>query len=398
MQVDLCGIDQRLKKVRHSLANTDYEKKKSALQCQFEDFLQSLPGHPTIVSASSTDVCRFLVWKDASGKTPVHERNCPQLGSPPKLATCKCPRRLASGTVESYVGQLRSLFVKNGRPDIPTLGLENPAASKEVTDYIKAIRLEQSASHVHPMQAVPLFPDKLAKISAYLSERRNDHTLPITRRFVVCRDKAFFLLQFFAGDRAGDLGKMLTQEIKCFPDGSGFLITHTVGKVLAGKSHVNTFAVMRCQDENLCAVKAITDYINFAMVFGVHLKAGYLFRPISDDGRVLDSPLPYTAIYMRLKLYLQALNIDDGETPHSFRSGCAIAMVLSGSAETSQEVMQHVGWFTKESMDHYIRSARLQDTATLGTRFSSAISSSNASQIRDFYSSKVDIRNFPVAF
>ena len=36
-------------------------------------------------------------------------------------------------------------------------------------------------------------------------------------------------------------------------------------------------------------------------------------------------------------------------TPYSFRSTCAIKMVLSGSAENADKVMRHIGWFGKSS-------------------------------------------------
>ena len=47
-------------------------------------------------------------------------------------------------------------------------------------------------------------------------------------------DQAFFKHQYFAGDTAGDLGQMLTQEVKLLPNGCGYQITHTWGKILQG--------------------------------------------------------------------------------------------------------------------------------------------------------------------
>ena len=43
---------------------------------------------------------------------------------------------------------------------------------------------------------------------------------------------------------------------------------------------------------------------------------------------------------------------DDGETLHSFRSGCAITLALSG-AELS-EIMDHVGWTRRHTALHYL--------------------------------------------
>jgi hypothetical protein len=107
----------------------------------------------------------------------------------------------------------------------------NPVISAEVQEYMKAIQLEQAQGHVVPVQAPPLFLDKLRRISKYLVLQIGRPDLSATNKLVLFRDRAFLLLQFFAGDRAGDLGSMLTQEIKRLEDNSGFLISHTFGKV-----------------------------------------------------------------------------------------------------------------------------------------------------------------------
>jgi hypothetical protein len=46
---------------------------------------------------------------------------------------------------------------------------------------------------------------------------------------------------------------------------------------------------------------------------------------------------------------LTTLGIYDGETPHSFRAGCAITMALADSVENVEGVMNHIGWFSQES-------------------------------------------------
>ena len=74
-------------------------------------------------------------------------------------------------------------------------------------------------------------------------------------------------------------------------------------------------------------------------------------RPIVE--KVECKPLTSQAIYSRLKYYLHELNLDDGETPHSFRSACAIMLTLAGA--TVNEVMSHVGWWSKRSPNHYMQ-------------------------------------------
>ena len=41
-------------------------------------------------------------------------------------------------------------------------------------------------------------------------------------------------------------------------------------------------------------------------------------------------------------MHLKEAGINEGETAHRFRSGCAITVALSGSALV--DVMSHVGW------------------------------------------------------
>ena len=74
----------------------------------------------------------------------------------------------------------------------------------------------------------------------------------------------------------------------------------------------------------------------------IDLTRGYLFRPTTPQGGILDAPFSSTAAEARLKGYLREMGSDDGETLHGFRAGCAITLALSG-AELS-EIMDHVGY------------------------------------------------------
>lgn len=41
-------------------------------------------------------------------------------------------------------------------------------------------------------------------------------------------------------------------------------------------------------------------------------------------------------MYERLKFYLKILGIDEGETPHSLRAGCAITLAIGGGKSTGR--------------------------------------------------------------
>jgi hypothetical protein len=48
------------------------------------------------------------------------------------------------------------------------------------------------------------------------------------------RDQAWRKIQFFAGDRAGDLALVVAQEVKILTDGSEIVFQLTFGKTLRG--------------------------------------------------------------------------------------------------------------------------------------------------------------------
>ena len=122
----------------------------------------------------------------------MHVIGCEHLG---KLGIfpCSCPCRLSVGTVQSVIGQLNSIFQNLGRGNSwhEESRSGNPSASGEVHKYLKAVRLEQSKSHVSSKQAKPLFLVKLRKLSNHLDQMLQSD-LSMSERFVTLRDQAFF--------------------------------------------------------------------------------------------------------------------------------------------------------------------------------------------------------------
>lgn len=60
-------------------------------------------------------------------------------------------------------------------------------------------------------------------------------------------------------------------------------------------------------------------------------------------------------MYDRLRVYLRKLGVDEGKTPHRFRTGCAVALAMSGSVSEVGQIMRHVGWFGEGSAENYSR-------------------------------------------
>lgn len=355
---------RRLSYLDSLIDNSAYSRKKSALQKEFEKFLLTLGTLKTIFTATPNDVRSFLVEKDKKGRTQVHVIECEHLG---KLGIfpCSCPCRLSAGTVQSVIGQLNSIFQNLGRGNSwhEESRSGNPSASGEVHKYLKAVRLEQSKSHVSSKQAKPLFLVKLRKLSDHLDKMLHSD-LSMSERFVILRDQAFFKTLFFAGDRANDLGLTLTQEIKKLSDGKGFFFCHTVGKTL-GNGKVNEFSIMRLEDISICPVHAIEFYVQGAKGLGISLNTGYLFRTLDSTKKIMtDNPVTSSSMGERLKMYLLKLGIFEGETTHSFKAGCAITLALSGSLQ--EDIMSHVGWSSSSSFERYSRYSKMVGRNSVG--------------------------------
>lgn len=115
------------------------------------------------------------------------------------------------------------------------------------------------------------------------------------------------------------------------------------------------FVVKKCEVSVICPVIGLQLYVSGGKKLVVNLSKGYLFRIVTEDSRVLEQPVSYSVVYERLRMYLRVLDIDDGETPHSFRAGFAEALALSGSVQNVGKIMRHVGWFGENSTEYNSR-------------------------------------------
>ena len=161
MKIDFQAINDRLKHLAEAKSNRSYEHQKFSLHKELAYFLSSLPVPKALPSASPSDVKKFLVWKDNSGKTIVHLLDCPGLGQRQRVS-CSCPTRLAAGTVDSLIGKLRSIFVEEGLGGEwdDRLGIGNTVSHPSIKAYLKCVREEQAQARVQPRKTVPLFTNK----------------------------------------------------------------------------------------------------------------------------------------------------------------------------------------------------------------------------------------------
>lgn len=341
-------------------------------------FLAALPIPKLLPSASSSDILKFLVWKDRSGRTKVHQTSCPELGKH-KASSCDCPSRLSAGTVENLIGKLRAIFIEAGLGGEwdDRLGIGNPVSHPSIKSYLRSIKEEQAQARVRPRKSIPLFLDKLQRLAEHIMCKLRTPGISPISLYLLSRDLCFFSVDFFSGDRSSDLGRVMSREVLFFPQCSGILFNHTFGKTLRGDS-VNTFAVKRCDNQVVCPVRNFERYLSISKLLRIDLSKGYLFRATKGNS-VLEDPFIGSAVYNRLKSYLRAINSDEGETPHSSRSGCSITLSLLGVPKES--IANHVGWTNSSMVDHYsdLRDLLLPSApAAILANSASADASSNA--------------------
>ena len=331
-----------------------YVRQKSSLERELSNFLFSLSSPKSIVTALPADVVAFLVWKDRAGRTRVHQPECL------RQASCQCPLRLAHGTVDSLIGKLRSIFAENGRGTEwqPLMGIGNPAADRSVKQYLANVKEEQLKARVVPRQAEPFLIGDLIKISEFiLAQIKECVNSEPSKIYVLARDQAVFKSLFFAADRAADLLGLKTVDIRRFPDNSGFLFNHLWTKSLRS-GDANVFDFKRGDNAVICPVKGLEMYFSICRLLKIELKAGYLFRSVTKEGKISFKALEPQAAQARLNEYTNAESVrgklsSDRYTLHGFRSGAAISLALAGVS--LHEIMDHVGWKNSRTALHYIK-------------------------------------------
>ena len=131
----------------------------------------------------------------------------------------------------------------------------------------------------------------------------------------------------------------------------GYCLT-TRGETLCG-DRSNLFGIKRCANIKISPVAAIERYMATTRAMKVDLTDGFLFRPTTAQGAIPPLFISSEAMNGRLGTYPREAAMDEGETAHSFRPGCAITLALSGSVLA--DVMTHVGWERSDTASYYMQ-------------------------------------------
>ena len=272
-------------------------------------------------------------------------------------------RGLAAGTIDNNIGKLKTIFQDccRGSAWNSDLNLGNPACHPSAQEYYSMVLEEQTLARSFPSQAVPFFLDKLEVLCNGIRSQLKQPNLKPSKVYVLARDLAFFSVDFFSGDRGSDLGRIKSSDVSCLPENKGFIFNQVFGKTLRGNGS-NVFAIPPLQHCSYCPVTNLKCYLSLSKSMSINLKSGFLFRTLNSQGFVSDAPFSGSAVENRLKTQLEAFSISEGETMHSFRSGCSITLTMLGVSY--EEIAMHVGWKSLQMVKHYCQLDEVLNTSS----------------------------------
>ena len=164
---------------------------------------------------------------------------------------------------------MRAIFNKLGHAND-----SNPVAHPLVKDYLKFVREEQAGLAITPSQAVPLFFGKFQRLIAHLRDLCSSNvSLSTLGKYILVRDATFFIVDFFTGDRASDLGRLQSCNVFRLRDREGFLLRFTLTKNLR-KGPPRSLALIKFAHSDVCPVAWIQYYITVCQCLKVPLDQG----------------------------------------------------------------------------------------------------------------------------
>ena len=186
IDIDISKINKRVEELNENRNREQkpYERQKTALEVEHSGFLASLSFAKTLKSATTQDIIKFLVWKDKGGRTKVHTVTCSHMGQG-QGSSCKCPCRLAAGTVDSLIGKLRAIFISAGmKRDTP----------EDCVDSINTLSKAIGNAHKDILFYSALQGDILSTLKEAFS---TSFSVLLKNNINISRSHAFFLMKFY---------------------------------------------------------------------------------------------------------------------------------------------------------------------------------------------------------
>ena len=126
---------------------------------------------------------------------------------------------------------------------------------------------------------------------------------------------------------------------------------------------------------------------------GLDLQSGFLFRTTCGNS-VTEQPFVGSAGYNRLKLYLQKIDADEGETQHSSRAGCSVLITLALLGVRKEDISSNVGWANTRMVDFYNDLRETLKPSSSAATLASCVSTELAGKVQDNFKAHIDISAF----
>ena len=289
-----------------------------------------------VYDIADTDVLDYLIFKDVnnSGRTIVHHRACPFLGSE-SLQQCKdsvkCAQRHAAHSMRiGIVLKLRKAFEEVGRrgPYIPATLKGDPTRSLLVQNYLSFKFQEQGESGVLPKNAVCFSRTKMdilmACMIASVWNKQGLAQVKFSQRV------AMYAYCYTYIKRLAGCGSCVASNTIRMPNNKGLVFKVTWDKTLRMTSHCFGFVCVKAT-EPWCAHCIIDMYVTIAKKFGFTFKTGLLFPKIGIDGSIkTNKRWRSKELKDSLERDLNRYHIYAGETPQSFRHGGTVDSLRKG--------------------------------------------------------------------
>ena len=151
--------------------------------------------------------------------------------------------------------------------------------------------------------------------------------------------------------RGHDLPFTLGSQLLRLPESAGVIFNFQFGKTLR-KSTEAVVVLAEKECPQVCAFRAVTEYISAAQSIGWDLTKGHLFPVVLTDGRRGAVALSAPRMTASLQGHLRVAGLPDHFTMHSFRVGGSLSKSLEGTAV--DEIMKIGGWKTEKMAKYYI--------------------------------------------
>ena len=183
------------------------------------------------------------------------------------------------------------------------------------------------------------------------------------------RDATFFVVDFFTGDRASDLGRLLASQVFRLKDRKGFLLKFTFTKTFRGDTSC-PFVLEPFKGNEVCPVSWIEYYLSVCQLLSIEFAGGHLFRTTDRRKVVSSRPFLGSAVNNRLRKHLTEAKIDCGETPHSFRLGLSNTLNMMGCSP--DKISLYVGWRNGDVVSHYTKMSTVAGSPPITRRLLSS--------------------------